>query len=370
MNPIRRKIGAKVFFAFLLVVFIYSVALMIALQFAAPTAFNRHMGGMGMGMGQGYGQGVMQGLYGDFRASVNEAVSVAAILALVVSLGASIAFSRRIVAPLQDMSAASRRIAQGKYDERVSIGSADELGQLAESFNEMAGELEQVEARRRQLIGDVSHELRTPLTAIKGSMEGLIDGLLPADPETFQQIHNEADRLNRLVDDLQELSRVEAHAYPLEFHDVDLSRVITTVNKRLSPNARSKSIILTSNIPHDFPSIKADEDRLIQILTNLISNAIQYSPEGGKVSISVEQRMDEIQICVADTGIGIPPEQLQNIFTRFFRLDKSRSRATGGGSGVGLTIARLLVEAHGGRIWVESDGEGKGSRFIFTLPVR
>lgn len=372
MIHIRRKIGVKVFIAFLLVVVIYSIALMIAIQFATPTAFNRHMSGMGMGMGmgQGYGQGVMQGFYGDFRASVNEAVSLAAILALVVASAASIAFSRRIVAPLQHMSIASRRIAQGKYDERVSIGGVDELGQLAESFNEMAVKLEQVEAMRRQLIGDVSHELRTPLTAIKGSMEGLIDGVLPADSETFQQIHNEADRLNRLVDDLQELSRVEANAYPLEIVDVDLSRVISTIVKRLSPNARLKSISLTSNIPPGFPGIKSDEDRLIQILTNLVSNAIQYTPRGGSVSISAEQGIEGIQISVADTGVGIPPDQLLNIFTRFFRLDKSRSRAAGGGSGVGLTIARLLVNAHGGRIWAESDGEGKGSRFIFTLPAR
>jgi histidine kinase len=223
---------------------------------------------------------------------------------------------------------------------------------------------------RRQLIGDVSHELRTPLTAIKGSMEGLMDGMLPADAETYQQIHTEADRLSRLVDDLQELSRVEAHAYPLDIREVDLSALVATTIKRLTPNANAKRISLTSNLPTNLPHLLADEDRLGQVMTNLAANGIQYTPEGGSVIISAEQKNGEVQVTVSDTGIGIPPEHLANIFTRFYRVDKSRSRAAGGGSGIGLTIAHLLVEAHGGKIWAESLGEGKGSRFKFTLPIK
>lgn len=370
ISMIRSRLVAKIFIAFLLVVLINVVALAIAIQFAAPTAFNRHMNGMGMGMGQGVGQGGMAGLYVDFRDSMNEALSISALGALIVAIVVSLAFSRRIVAPLQGMTLASRRIAEGKYDERVSVGGTDELGQLAESFNRMAGKLEKVEEMRRALIGDVSHELRTPLTAIKGSMEGLMDGLLPANEETFQQIHDEAGRLGRLVDDLQELSRVEAHAYTLEIRDVDLTAVIQATIKRLSPNARAKSIKLVPEFPDDLPLIEADEDRLDQVLTNLISNAIQYTPAGGEVVISAKQDNSQIQVTVSDTGIGIPPEQLSNIFTRFYRVDKSRSRASGGGSGIGLTIARLLVEAHGGRIWAESDGHGHGSKFLFTLPAK
>jgi signal transduction histidine kinase len=368
---IQRRLGAKLFIAFLTVIVLGVVVLMIAIQFTAPTAFTRHMSGfgMGLGMGQGAGQGMMQGFYNDFRSGVNEALGVAALAAVIVAVGVSLAISRRIVAPLREMTSASQRIAEGKYDERVAVKSADELGQLADSFNQMAEQLEQVEAMRRQLIGDVSHELRTPLTAIKGSMEGLMDGMLPADAETYQQIHTETDRLNRLVDDLQELSRVEAHAYPLEIREVDLSALVATTIKRLMPSANAKRISLTSSLPSDLPHLLADEDRLGQVMTNLAANGIQYTPEGGSVIVSAEQKNGEVQVTVSDTGIGIPPEHLANIFTRFYRVDKSRSRAAGGGSGIGLTIAHLLVEAHGGKIWAESLGDGKGSRFIFTLPI-
>jgi histidine kinase len=233
----------------------------------------------------------------------------------------------------------------------------------------MAEKLEQVEAMRRQLIGDVSHELRTPLTAIKGSMEGLMDGVLPATSETYQQIHQEADRLARLVDDLQELSRVEAGAYPLDIRSVAVSMLIQTTVKRFAAQTQSKEIELRSDLPAGLPSVLADQDRLAQVLTNLVGNAVQYTPKGGQVTIQVNRHGDEIHISVIDTGIGIPAEHIPHLFTRFYRVDKSRSRQAGGGSGIGLTIARHLVEAHGGRIWAESAGEGQGSTFTFALPI-
>lgn len=233
----------------------------------------------------------------------------------------------------------------------------------------MAEQLEQAEAMRRQLIGDVTHELRTPLTSIKGCMEGLVDGVLPPTPETFQQIHREADRLSRLVDDLQELSRAEAKAYSLDVRSVAVTNLVQTTVKRLSPQAMNKRIGLRSNLPAGLPPVLADEDRITQVLVNLAANAIQYTPEGGEVTIFAERHQDEIHISVKDTGIGIPPEHIANIFTRFYRVDKSRSRSAGSGSGVGLTIARHLVEAHGGRLWVESAGEGQGSTFTFSLKM-
>jgi len=224
-----------------------------------------------------------------------------------------------------------------------------------------------VETMRRQLIGDVTHELRTPLTSIKGYMEGLVDGLLPSTPETFNQIHREADRLSRLVDDLQELSRVEAKAYSLDIRSVAVSNLVQTTVKRLTPQATAKRITLHSSLPADLPPLQADEDRITQVLVNLVANAIQYTPEGGDVTISAVHQADEIRVSVKDTGIGIPTEHITNLFTRFYRVDKSRSRNAGGGSGIGLTIARHLIEAHGGRIWVESKGEGQGSIFSFSL---
>jgi histidine kinase len=267
------------------------------------------------------------------------------------------------------MTFASQRIAKGNYDERVRVDGVDELAELSDSFNQMAVQLEQVESMRRKLLGDVSHELRTPLTAIKGYMEGLIDGVIPAEPETFLQIHAEADRLSRLVDDLQELSRVESKAYVLDFQPLDISLLVDTAIRRLVIHAREKQIELRSDLPIDLPFVLADTDRITQVLINLIGNAIAYTPVNGSVTISGSWRGDKVKIAVTDTGIGITPEHLPHVFDRFYRVDKSRSRQAGGGSGIGLTIARHLVEAHGGSIWVESAGEGQGSTFIFTMPA-
>jgi histidine kinase len=200
-------------------------------------------------------------------------------------------------------------------------------------------------------------------------MEGLIDGILPATPETFEQIHAEADRLNRLVDDLQELSRVEAHAYELDPRPLDVSSLVQTVTKRLAPQFEAKRIALETELAPDLPRVLADEDRIVQVLTNLTGNALQHTPERGSLKIAAKQQNGKVQISVHDTGNGIPPEHLPHIFDRFYRADKSRSRQAGGGSGIGLTIARALVEAHGGRIWAESPGEGQGSTFTFTLPT-
>lgn len=372
----RHHLGAKLLLSYLAIIIVGVTVLIIASQFILPTSFNRHMsgmmeGGMGMGMGnQGFGNsGQMSQLYLDYRAGFNEALVYAALAAMLVAVALSLIFTRSVIAPVSAMSFATQRIADGRYDERVQVNGADELAQLATRFNLMAEKLNQIEAMRRRLIGDVSHELRTPLTAIKGSMEGLIDGVLPATDETFQLVHAEADRLNRLVDDLQELSRVEARAYQLDIRAVNVSALVQTVSKRLAPRFESKRISLNLELTPDLPRILADEDRAIQILTNLTGNALQYTPDGGKITISAKRLDSEVQISIRDTGIGIPSEHLSHIFDRFYRVDKSRSRQSGGGSGIGLTIARALVEAHGGGIWVESAGIEKGSTFAFTLPI-
>lgn len=379
----RRHLGAKLLLSYLAIIAVGVFILIVASQFLLPSSFNRHMAGMGTMMGNGMqrmpgtgmgGQGFgaandLPQLYREFRAGFNEALLYAALAATLVAALLSLYLSRSVIAPLRAMSIATQRISDGRYEERVQVQGEDELGQLATRFNQMADKLNQVESMRRRLIGDVSHELRTPLTAIKGSMEGLIDGVLPATPETFQQIHAEADRLNRLVDDLQELSRVEAHAYELDIRPLDVSTLVQTVTKRLAPQFGAKRITLDTELAPELLRVLADEGRIIQVLTNLTGNALQHTPENGKVTIVAKRINDEVQISVRDTGIGIPPEHLLHIFDRFYRADKSRSRRAGGGSGIGLTIARALVEAHGGRIWAESAGEGQGSIFTFTLPT-
>lgn len=374
MNYFRERVGAKLFLAHLMVILIGVIILGITIQITIPAAFNRHMGMMtdssmmnGMGMGQGQGQGYGRTLFDNFRASMFESLGYAVTASVLAALLASLLLNRRIVAPLRTLTSASQHIADGHYAERVQVNGSDEIAQLSTSFNQMAVQLEQVESMRRQLIGDVTHELRTPLTSIKGYMEGLVDGVLPSTPETFNQIHREADRLSRLVDDLQELSRVEAKAYSLDVRSVAVSNLVQTTVKRLSPQAIAKRITIRSNLPSDLPPVQADEDRITQVLLNLVANAIQYTPEGGDITISAARKADEIHISVQDTGVGIPREHLANLFTRFYRVDKSRSRNAGGGSGIGLTIAKHLVEAHGGQIWVESKGDGQGSTFTFSL---
>jgi signal transduction histidine kinase len=374
INFFRNHLGVKLFLSYIAVILVGVLVLALATTFTAPQAFRQHMGmqlGPGNGMMQGNATGnfMMSDLYQNFQASFREALLLAVMAAGVVAIGVSLLLSRSVVAPVRTLMIASRRIADGYYDERIRSAGSDELSRLANSFDQMAEKLEQVEAMRRQLIGDVSHELRTPLTAIKGNMEGLLDRVIPASPEVYRQVHQEADRLARLVDDLQELSRVEAKAYSLDVRPLAVSMLVQTTVKRLLPQAGAKHIRVHQDLPASLPQALGDTDRITQVLTNLAANAIQYTPEGGDVTISAILQGNEIHLSVTDTGMGIPAEQLPHLFTRFYRVDKSRSRQAGGGSGIGLTIARHLVEAHGGRIWAESDGEGQGSTFTFTLKV-
>jgi two-component system sensor histidine kinase BaeS len=382
---IRSRLGLKLFLSYLIIILVGVLVISVTSEALAPRAFNRHLlgmmqGKMSMGNGSlmgsgGFGQGLglgmvrMSDLYGGFRAGLTEALTLSVIVAVAVAVVISLVISRGVVAPVRATMQASQRIAAGHYDERLESRGPDELGQLAYSFNQMAERLEQVESLRRQLIGDVSHELRTPLTALKGSMEGLIDGLLPATPETFQELCKEADRLSHLVDDLQELSRVEAGAYQLERCALAVSDLVKTTVTRLKRQFESKGVKLRMDIPADLPHVLADEDRIGQVLINLVGNALQYTSRGGRVAITAQRHGDEVQISVIDTGVGLEAEQLPHIFDRFYRVDKSRSRRAGGGSGIGLTVARHLVEAHDGRIWAESPGRGKGSTFAFTLPI-
>lgn len=387
MNTIRSRFGIKLFLSYVVVILVGMLVIGITANLATPRAYARHLFFMeqqvGQGVGQGFGQGAGQGqglgqgqgaggmiadFYQNFQNSFNESLVVAVIAASIVALAVSYVFSRNILAPVRVMTDASQRIAEGHYEERVELRGRDELNQLAGSFNKMAEQLEQVEIMRRRLIGDVAHELRTPLTSIKGSAEALMDGVLPASTETYLQIHAEAERLSRLVDDLQELSRVESHAVQLNIRPADLTSLIQTVSKRLWHQFDQKQVTLTFDPPQNPILVLADDDRIIQVLTNLMGNALQYTPSNGSVTVFIESDKNEARISVRDTGFGIPAEHLKHIFDRFYRVDKSRSRAHGG-SGIGLTIARHLVEAHGGRIWAESMGENQGSAFMFTLPL-
>jgi len=379
LHYLRRHLSWKLFLSYLIVVVVGAIVLTTAAELSIPQSFQRHLAAMGSMMNDMMGGSTAEtdlnaDLFENFRNAVNEALFLATIAAVFVAILVSFLISRRIVTPVQEIMVASQEISEGNYDKRVEVpGGADpeqmdELAQLVVRFNRMADQLQKTENMRQQLIADVAHELRTPLSTIKGSMEGLIDGVLAADLENFQKVYRETERMQYLVQDLQELSRVEAGAYELNLRQVQVVDLIEAACARLALQYSEKGVNLTVDLPPDLPIINVDEDRINQVLMNLLGNALQYTPSTGKVMISATQAADGIMVRVSDTGIGIASEHLPQIFSRFYRVDKSRARASGG-SGIGLTIAKHLVEAHGGRIWAESPGTGQGSTFIFTLPI-
>jgi len=378
MKFIRTHLAWKVFLSYLLVVFIGGVVLITAASLSVPAAFERHLVSMNEimtgGNNAGNNEQMVSDLFSQYKIAVFEALTYAAIAALVGAVLASFLISRQVVTPTLRMMSLSKRIAEGEYEERLSLPGGqqmdqiDELGRLALSFNQMADKLEKTETMRRELIADVTHELRTPLTAVKGYLEGMTDGILPADPETYQQIHSEINRMQRLVNDLQELSRVEAGASDLVFTPVSPASLIERIQNTLGRQFEEKNIQLEINVQPNLPDILVDKDRIIQVLTNLAGNALQYTPSGGKVTLLVRRESSDVLFSVIDSGIGISADQIPLIFNRFYRTDKSRTR-TSGGSGIGLTIAKALVIAHRGKIWAESQGEGKGSTFSFLIPL-
>jgi len=376
LKAIRSHLGLKIFVSYLVVIVVGVAVLATAAELSIPRSFDRHMASMGQMMGStatGFSD-VDGDLFTSYRAAFTESLLIATIAAFAVAVLVSIFVSRRVVAPVRSMMAATSRIAEGHYRERLIIAGnlqadeMDELAQLGVSFNQMAAKLDQTETIRRELIGDVAHELRTPLSTIKGTVEGLIDGVVQPSPEVYHQIHLEADRLQRLVTDLQELSRVEAGAYRLDLKSTGLGDLIDSVIARLQGQYDEKGVTLEKELVGPVPHVVVDEDRMGQVLLNLAGNALQYTPAGGKVRIVGEGLADRAQIRVIDTGIGIPREYLPHIFTRFYRVEKSRARA-GGGSGIGLTIAKHWVEAHGGSLHADSSGANRGSTFTIDLPL-
>jgi histidine kinase len=248
------------------------------------------------------------------------------------------------------------------------VPASDELADVATSFNQMAAALETVEQQRVTLIGNVAHELRTPLAGLEGYLEGLLDGVLPNDPETISAMQHEVRRLRRLVGDLQQLSRVEAGQVPLRIEHLDLLVLAHLVVAQLRPQLLGQSLDVVAETGDQPLLVSADPDRTAQILINLVGNAIRYTPEEGCITVRLTTADGRAQVTVEDTGMGIPPDALPYIFERFYRVDPSRSRSSGG-SGIGLTIARRLAWAMGGELTAASPGSGQGSTFTLSLPL-
>ncbi len=364
------SLGARLCASHMLVTFVGTATFLVAVSIIAPTIFGRLVDGMA-GPGQ---MMTMDEMMGDvtraFMRTLLYSLLTAALAAGVTATLASLFVARRISGPLRRMAGATRRIASGRYGERVPVTSTDELGNLADSFNVLAKTLQDTEQRRLDLISDVSHELRTPLSTIEGYMEGLIDGVIEPSDETWALVHGEAERLKRLVEDLQELSRAEAGRLTLKPEPVNPAEAIRLTAERLEPLYDEKGVSLEIAVLGDLAPVLADPHRVAQILTNLLSNALRHTPTGGRATVEAEagKRGKHVIFRVSDTGEGITSEHLPHIFERFYRAESSRSRK-GGGAGVGLAISRALVEAMGGEMEAQSPGPGGGATFYFTLPV-
>jgi signal transduction histidine kinase len=302
-----------------------------------------------------------------FLASINRALLLAAGVAGLAAVFLTLVLSRRILRPVEALTAAARRMEKGDLSQRVEVHSQDEIGELAQAFNAMADGLARLEELRRNMVTDVAHELRTPLSNIRGYLEALQDGVVKPKPEVIDSLHEEAMLLNRLVDDLRELTLAEAGQLKLEYRPVAPADLVDRALEAARAQAAAKGVALQADLPEDLPLVDIDSQRIGQVLGNLLSNALTHTPSGGKVVIAAQVKQLKVELSVSDTGEGIPPEDLPYVFERFYRADKSRSRATGG-TGLGLSIAKQLVEAHGGRISVASQ-MGQGTTFTFTLPV-
>jgi len=275
--------------------------------------------------------------------------------------------ARGMTQPLRDMAKAARRMESGDYGQRVVTSSRDEVGQLAVAFNRMSSELESLERVRRDLVANVSHELKTPISALRAHLENLLDGVERPEPATLQVMLAQSERLGRLVDQLLELSRLETGDLPLHREEVRLRPLVSRVLSEIEVSRARHDVELAQDVPEDLPAIFADAERVHQVLFNLLDNAVRFTPSGGRVRVTASRSNGSVDVAVVDTGPGIAPEHLPRLFDRFYRVDTARSREEGG-TGIGLAIARSVVEAHGGRIWAESE-PGKGSTFTFELPV-
>lgn len=305
----------------------------------------------------------------DFLQSINRAFIWSGIVAIGLALLLGSALFLHITRPLHHMAVAAQGIAAGDFSRRVSIAADDEVGRVARAFNQMAEALQRYERERRNTLADIAHELRTPLSVIQGNLEAMLDGVLPANPEELASLHQETQLLNRLIDDLRTLSLAEAGQLQLEKRPIDLSQIALQVVESLAQLAGEKSISLETRLADGLPKVLADPERLTQIVTNLVDNALRYTHTGNQVVVATCRAEEWIELAVSDNGLGIAAEDLPRVFDRFWRAERSRNRASGG-SGLGLAIVKQLTEAHGGTVWAESQVSAGTTFRVRLSPIR
>jgi signal transduction histidine kinase len=302
-----------------------------------------------------------------FLGQVRTSLAWAALLAAALSLALGIAVSRLLTAPLGRLTRAAQAVAAGDLSMRVEVRSKDEIGELGRAFNGMTASLAEAETLRKNLMADVAHELRTPLAVVQGNLQAILDGVYPLEMAQVASLYDETRLLTRLVDDLHDLALADAGQLRLERVPVNLAALARSAVDQFAPGAEAAGVALKLSTAEDVLEIEGDAGRLAQVLRNLLSNALRHTPQGDHIAVRVEREGAWARLQVSDTGSGIRQEDLPHVFDRFYRGDRSGSRA-GGGAGLGLAIARQIVTAHGGEITVASQ-PGQGTDFTVSLPV-
>ena len=364
-RPPSVGLGPRLLLAQGLVILVGSGTLLAVALVLAPGLFRHHV------------EEAAGPIRGELAAHLDEAFARATLISLGVGVIAAICaalvvswfVTRRVVRPVQAMANAAELFAVGNYAARVrTTGAGAELDALGLAMDDMAGRLAAAELTRSDMLRDLAHELRTPLTTVRGYVEALADGVLTLDPETVGTIDSELARVERLVDDIATVSLAQERQLDLNLR---LTLAGDLVGAAVAAAARAfeeRGVALRSTVQAALPAVVADPDRVQEVLANLLDNALRHTPAGGRVTVTARRGAGTVELVVADTGDGLAPEHLPRVFERFYRVDGGRSRGRGG-SGIGLAIARALIEAHGGRIWAESPGLGRGSTFTVSLPA-
>jgi len=304
---------------------------------------------------------------GAFESALTTSLLLGTLASVIAAVIAAGIVTSRLMHPINAVRSATRQIAAGRYEARVPLPSDPDLAGIAADVNTLAATLGDTEARRSRLLGEVAHEMRTPLTALEGYLEGLIDGVFAPEPEVLSAASDELRRLRRLADDLSALSRAQEQQLDLKLADTDLAGLAGKAASRLAPQFSDAGVTLTVEAGPPLP-VWGDPDRITQVLTNIIGNALTATPAGGSVTVHAREHLRQALVVVADTGAGLAAADLERVFERFYRAPGQPRRAPG--SGIGLTIARNIAQAHGGNVTAASAGPGRGATFTLALPVR
>ena len=365
-----RRLSTRLIASHVIVALIVGATTFLVVRWLAPALFDQSLvqGGQGGPM-HGGGAGIGPGLRSQVSSAVTSSLAVGTVVGFTVAVAFGVVAAWLVSRAVSTLRVATRRIAEGDYTAEVPRESLTELADLAGDVRSLGASLADTEARRVRLLGEVAHEMRTPLTVIDGYVEGMIDGVLPAGQSELGQVSDEVRRLRRLSDDLSMLSRAEENRLSIEVMPIDCRDVLRASADRLRPQASDAGVAFTVSLPDRPVRVDADADRLAQVVTNLVGNALRATPRGGSVALTLSTEAGTARIAVADTGEGLAADQLERIFERFYRVPGRRTVGADTGSGIGLTISRRIVEAHGGTLTARSAGPGRGATFTAVLPL-